>query len=394
MKFKSKFAIIVAIMFLLTQTAFAASPVSDEARQNCDDTVTELIASVPAEVFGGVYYNEDGDLVLRVKDTGVMTASVFDESVTSQAIIEYTEYSLAELEAMKDSIEPYMIEYGILSLDANESTGTVDIQLSQANANLVSILSECCSIDPDVLRVSVSEMSLAYTVASAPAESIPEEYIEIFGLDVSPAVSNSAVPIYPGLNIAVNNSGFTDIGYSYGTAGPRYSSSLFFSAGHLVTGAVSSPKVLAAASSDEIGQVTSYVFGSSGGIDGDRATIQVTSSSFELPTYNSLGVNGGKYTHTYTSVMGASVEMWGAYSGITTGKVLATNQTLTVNGTTISNLTKTDYPCRQGDSGAAVFSLNAAYDASAKCYGIQSIGAFATNATVSTYSYYSPIEGY
>lgn len=394
MKFKSTFAIVIALMFLLTQTAYAISPVSDKAGQNCDDTVSDLIASVPDEVFGGVYFNEDGDLVLRVKDTGVMTTSAFAESVTSQAIIEYSDYSLAELEAMKDSIEPYMVEYGILSLDANESTGTVDVQLSQANDNLVSILSECCNIDPDILRVSVFEMSLAYTVASSPAESIPEEYTEIFGLDVSPAISSIAVQIYPGLNIAVNNSGYTDIAYSYGTAGPRYSSSLFFSAGHLVTGAVSSPKVLAAASSEEIGRVISYVFGSSGGIDGDRATIQVTSNYFELPTYNSLGVNGGKYTHTYSSVMGASVEMWGAYSGITTGKVLATNQTLTVNGTTIRNLTKADYPCRQGDSGAAIFSLNAAYDASAKCYGIQSIGAFAANATVSTYSYYSPIEGY
>ena len=208
-------------------------------------------------------------------------------------------------------------------------------------------------------------------------------------MDESSACSLIATPIIPGMNIAVSNSGMAGVGCAYGTAGPRYNDGLFFSAGHLVTGQVSSPKVLPV-SLTEIGRVTSYVLGSSG----DRSTILVTNSSFSLPTSNSLGVNGGMYTHTYTSVMGARVEMWGAYSGISTGRVLATNQVLTVNGITVNNLTKTDYSCQQGDSGAAVFSLNAAYDPYAKCYGIQSIGEFYEDSTVSTYSYYSPISGY
>lgn len=392
MKIKSTLAMVFAVVFILTQTVFAADE-NIGTVQDCDNMVSEMIASVPPEVFGGIYYNENGDLVLRIKDTGVMEASVLAEAEILQIAVEYTKYSLSELEAMKDSIEPYMVEYGILSIDANEAKGTIDVEISEENDKLSDILSECCDIDPEILRVSVSELSFGYTVASAPAESIPEEYVEVFGLDVSSALSSIAVPIYPGLNIAVNNSGFTDIGYSYGTAGPRRDSEWFYSAGHLVTGAISSPKVLVAANSDEIGRVGSYVFGSSGGISGDVSTIRVTSSSYELPTYNSLGSKGGKYTHTIESVMGASVEMWGAYSGISTGKVLATNQTLTVNGTTIKNLTKTNYTCKHGDSGAAVFSLNAAYDEKAKCYGIQSVGAFQDNATVSTYSYYGIIDG-
>ncbi len=392
MKFKQTFAVVLALILLMTQTAFAASPIATDTVHNDSDSITELIKSIPQEVFGGIYYNEDGNLVLRLKDTGVMPASVLNESIYSQTIVEYTHYSLTELEAMKDSIEPYMLEYGIISLDANEANGTVDIQLSRDNDDIIDLLAEHCDIDPDVLRVTVSDSSLDFTVASVPADSVPEEYVEIFGLNATPALSTTAVLIFPGLNIAVNNSGFVNIGYSYGTAGPRYNSNRFLSAGHLVTGAVSSPRVLAALSSNEIGQVTSYVFGSSGGIEGDRSTIRVTSNQFELPTSNSLGVNGGRYTYAYTSIMNANVEMWGAYSGITTGRVLATNQTLVVNGTTIRNLTKTNYQCRQGDSGAAVFSLNAAYDANAKCYGIQSIGEFYNGSEVATYSYYSPID--
>ena len=389
MKRKSTFAIILVFVFLMTQTAFAVSPINSEAALVTDE-ITELVESIPEEAFGGIYYNEDGDLVLRVKDTDEMPISSFARSATVPVVVEHSDYSLAELEAMKESIVPYMTQYYIISLDANEAKGTIDVEVSQTHDGLVDILSKLCDIDPEILRVSVSEMRLDYTFASAPAESVPEEYIEYFGLGVSPADSRIAVTIFPGLNIAVNNSGFENIGYSYGTAGPRYNSTQFFSAGHLITGSISSPKVLAALSSDEIGRVNSYVLGSSG----DRSTISVTNSNFVLPTSNSLGVNGGRYTHTYTSVMGASVEMWGAYSGITTGTVLATNQVKTVGGTTIRNLTKTNYPCRQGDSGAAVFSLNAAYDSSAKCYGIQSIGEFYGNATVSTYSYYSPIAGY
>lgn len=390
MKYKSTFAIILMFVFLLTQTAFAASPINGEVAEHSNDEITELVESIPEEVFGGIYYNEDGDLVLRIKDTDEMPVSSFTRSATVPVVVEHSDYSLAELEAMKDSIEPYMAQYHITTLDANEAEGTVDVQVSQNYEGLAEILCELCDIDPDILRITISELNIEYTYASAPAESVPSEYVEYFGLNESSPNSRMAVTIFPGLNIAVNNSGFVDIGYSYGTAGPRYSSTQFFSAGHLVTGSVSSPKVLAALSSAEIGRVNSYTFGSSG----DRSTISVTNSNFVLPTSNSLGVNGGRYTHTYTSVMGASVEMWGAYSGITTGRVLATNQTLTVGGTTIRNLTKTNYTCRRGDSGAAVFSLNAAYDPSAKCYGIQSIGEFIGDSTVSTNSYYSPISGY
>lgn len=291
---------------------------------------------------------------------------------------------------MKDSIEPYMTQYHIVTLDANEAEGTIDVQVSQNYEGLADILCELCDIDPDIVRITISEANLEYTFASAPAEAVPAEYIEYFGLNDSSPNSRMAVTIFPGLNIAVNNSGFVNIGYSYGTAGPRYSSTQFFSAGHLITGSVSRPKVLAALSSDEIGQVNSYVLGSSG----DRSTISVTNSNFVLPTSNSLGVNGGRYTHTYLSPMGASVEMWGAYSGITTGTVLATNQTVTVGSTTVRNLTKTNYICRHGDSGAAVFSSNAVSDPYAKCYGIQSIGDFSQNPEIAYISYYSPISGY
>ena len=107
---KSVFAMIIAIMFILSQTVFAAAVANNDGELNCEDAVSELIASVPSEVFGGVYYDENGNLVLRIKDTGVTAASVLTEAENLQIAVEYTKYSLSELETMKDSIEPYMVE--------------------------------------------------------------------------------------------------------------------------------------------------------------------------------------------------------------------------------------------------------------------------------------------
>lgn len=212
MKIKSIFATAAAFVFLLPQTAFATGGENSSADA---DTVSELIHSVPTEAFGGVYYNENGNLVLRIKDTYAMTASVVTAAEDLHIFVEYTKYSLAELEAMKDSIEPYIVEYGILSIDANEAEGTIDVEISEANDKLTDILSECCDIDPEILRISVSELSFNYTIASAPAESVPKEYIDLFELDIHATASSTAMVIYPGLSVAVNNSGLTGVGYSY-----------------------------------------------------------------------------------------------------------------------------------------------------------------------------------
>lgn len=401
MKLTKMIALFLAIVLIPAFGTHAFAVEFAEARNNglaVDEDIVEVIQeNIPEDVFGGLYYNESGELVLKIKEeTGGKTAATLGIS-QAEVKVEKVKYSLSELEAMKAVIEPYMISYGIVTLDANEVNNSIDIELNSVHSDIQGLLSSLKGIDLDIVNVSVLDEGdhIEYTLSDQPATTVPNEYIEFFGGQVSTAAIGAKTTIYPGMILAVDNTCFGLGNVKYGTAGPRYNSNMFFSAGHLVDGTVNNPKVFVGDISNnrQIGTVTDYLFGSSGGLDGDRANIHVSNDG-QLPSSNTLGVNGGIYTLTLNSVVGAPVEMWGAYSGIKTGTVSNTNQTVNVSGVLVRGMVKASYTCKHGDSGAAVFSANAAYDPNAKCYGIQSAGYFTSGSDVASYSWYSPVEGY
>lgn len=116
--------------------------------------------------------------------------------------------------------------------------------------------------------------------------------------------------------------------------------------------------------------------------------VDLLNNNFNLPVTNSFIVGTGTYSYSSNIIVGMAVEMHGASSGISSGSVVATNQTVFVNNTTVGNLAKSDYTCQAGDSGAGIFSNNAFY-VTGYCYGIQSIGVFSYGSTISTYSYFT-----
>ncbi len=175
MRWKLLFVLIVAVILLMVQSVFAEDRPPVDMRRNDDVLVSDLLHAIPEDQFGGIYYNQDGNLVLRIKDTGVSVASELHDCDLSSVIIEYSEHSLAELEPMKASDEPYMIEYGMISVDANEATGTIDIVMSQENDDIIEFISSSCNIDPDILYVTVTENRLCFTTSSEPAGDIPGE---------------------------------------------------------------------------------------------------------------------------------------------------------------------------------------------------------------------------
>lgn len=73
--------------------------------------------------FGGLYYDEEGVLVVNV--AGDISGLEPRQGMRYQEVT----YPLRKLEAVKDFLADYMYEYAILVLDANEVTNQVDVCL-------------------------------------------------------------------------------------------------------------------------------------------------------------------------------------------------------------------------------------------------------------------------
>lgn len=142
-------------------------------------------------------------------------------------MIQTVKYSLAELEAMKDALVPYMLDYDIASLDANEVTTTIDIELWEERDDIYSLIESLEVIDMDIVRLTVLEnVCIEFTMAEHPPAQIPEEFLTSSWDALEDASehneSRAMVTIYPGTRIAFRNSSV-----SYGTAGPKQASGSF-----------------------------------------------------------------------------------------------------------------------------------------------------------------------
>ncbi len=174
------------------------------------------------------------------------------------------------------------------------------------------------------------------------------------------------------------------------TAGPRISNNRFYSCGHIaLTSATTHLYGYASGSGGnltEMGTLSTYKFGS----DGDYGVFTTIPLYVNLPSANSFMTGNGVYSITHSALVGTEIEMWGGFSGISTGNITATNVTVnTDEGVTVKKLCKASYTCKQGDSGAGVFTKNASSNTSALCCGVQSIDLFKSGSSVSLYSYFS-----
>lgn len=136
-----------------------------------NDLAATIVALVPPENFAGVYLDDGGQLVVRMKAGSTFDlAAALGEEAFALVDVQETSYALWELEAMKSALEPYMLEYGIATLDANEVTNTVDVELWPESQGVDALLSELPAIDPNAVRVRVLDegASFQFPVAYAP----------------------------------------------------------------------------------------------------------------------------------------------------------------------------------------------------------------------------------
>ena len=120
--------------------------------------------------YGGIYYNENGVLVVNIVRENYDEFSAVPTTFSDGTSVEYrvVEYSLQELETVKDTLARYMNQYRIAMLDANEMTNQVDVALFNYDSNVRNeILSIAESIHPNIPInfIDYSDCTIQSTVA-------------------------------------------------------------------------------------------------------------------------------------------------------------------------------------------------------------------------------------
>lgn len=120
----------------------------------------------------------------------------------------------------------------------------------------------------------------------------------------------------------------------------------------------------------------------------DAAFIPVENSNFNLSNYFVGDLSSELSTQTSSPGVGTTINMRGATTGHSSGKIISTNAIQDFKGIVYNNLSKATYKCDSGDSGGIVYSYvsskNLRYTV-----GIHK-GAVITNGT--TYAFYSKAD--
>lgn len=153
-----------------TNTDFSTEKEIPEKETGCRSLISELYGTVQSDAidvigenisknnFGGIYLDDDGNLVVNVVDLG-QTEEIYtnlDTRTADKIKFEKVNYSLDYLEKAVDMLVPYMNKYDIITLDADDRTNQLVI----------------CITDN-------SEENMSELLATIESMSIPSECVEI-----------------------------------------------------------------------------------------------------------------------------------------------------------------------------------------------------------------------
>lgn len=106
--------------------------------------LTEKIPQrIPDEIFGGMYFDDEQNLIVSVTDLeNDSVIKLRGESDMQDVEFREVEYSLAYLESVRLKITPFMSEYGIATVDADEMTNKIHIELYEEKEEIKNFISE------------------------------------------------------------------------------------------------------------------------------------------------------------------------------------------------------------------------------------------------------------
>ncbi|EHL06573.1 hypothetical protein HMPREF0322_02622 [Desulfitobacterium hafniense DP7] len=285
--------------------------------------IAKSVNSVYPEYYGGSYIDDNGDLVIYVKGEGILKDSslqnISQVLERKDFIIKNAKYSYNELNSVMDTLNDFKLNN---SKDAIANNFNI-YWLSDRDNNIV---------------VELNEMN--------------EEQIELFKKQVidSPIITfekSSGTPVKevdvnPGQKISSASNVDGSMGYRAkkdGVVGLVTAGHLaFLNEGIKVDG-------------NNIGRVTAKQ--ESGSVD--AAFVEITYSGY-TPTNTLNGTSNTLSTTISQPGVGTVINKLGFRTGATSGKVLSTNVTVTLDTILHTNLTSADYSSDRGDSGGIVYS--------------------------------------
>ncbi len=385
--------LIVAMILLFTMfiPGYARSENSESLRnETCEDFLYEVygnVAGTPLEVigktisineFGGAYVDKAGNYVVNVTDLGqgLATYKARQNGDTENVTFAQVKYSLSLLENAVELLIPYMRQYKIQTLDANDITNQLDVCLSdysEENREHLTALINKLQIPNDCVNYIDQSGAIAEITVGRLDEFSPDDQTALE--NVLGAEAMSGKELVPGQLIV--------IGQGVYSLGPyRKNIGRFLSAGHLTT--KNAPVKLNSAGYPQIGNISSTYFSG----NRDISTIALT---------NGYAQHQGFSYNYYPAQLSTQISMVGGTTGISNGSITAVNAVVNYEAQNVTlRLSVGSYKCAPGDSGAPIFNQVSAepgtlvnISAFKNCYGVHSGGLF-KNGKWDGKSYFTP----
>lgn len=119
------------------ETTTAAETTVNNMPVVINNEIENIKNSFSSTSFGGIYIENNNTVVVNlVENEFNRLSSSTEERNGIQIIYKPVKFSLAELESVKSKLEPFMVEYKIATIDANEVTNKIDIQLYEENPKI------------------------------------------------------------------------------------------------------------------------------------------------------------------------------------------------------------------------------------------------------------------
>ncbi len=278
--------------------------------------------SIYPDYYGGSYIDNNGNLVIYIKDIDI-SQDKFQKSIdTELGINDFTVksamYSYNELNSVMDMLNSYKSNnpddivannFNIYWLSDRENT--IVVELDEMNEEQISLFKKAV-IDSPIITFKESE--------GTPVKQV----------NVNPGQKISRSTFDASMGYRAKKNGVVGI----------------VTAGHFA-----SLNALINVSGTDIGKVTARQ--ESGSVD--AAFIEITNSSY-TPTNTLNGTSNTLSTTISQPGVGTVINKLGYKTGATTGKILSTNVSITLDGINHTNLTSADYTSDYGDSGGIIYS--------------------------------------
>ena len=159
-----KIASLVLSIFLLlfTISSFTSAAIIDNDSTvklvNLNEITIKIKNKIPTEFFGGLYFDSNGNIVVNVTDTTKsnirdIIKTISDTNKNVNITFNIVDKSLIELESVCEALIPFMKEYNIASLDADDVTNKIDIELYKEDSRIEDLVKQY--IDLEYVNISI-----------------------------------------------------------------------------------------------------------------------------------------------------------------------------------------------------------------------------------------------